>query len=735
MVTERVTIVVDAKGTRVVIRDLRNIGGTAEKSAAGVSVLKRAMLALGGTLILRSLVRVADSYNLIQNRLRVVTDGTEELVRTQAELFRIANQSRSAIEGVAQIYARFALATRDTNIEQRELLNLTENVTKAAIIGGAAQAEARAGLIQLSQALASNRLSGDELRSVLEQLPVVAQKIAQELGTSVGALRKLGEQGLITRDVIIGAFGEVDEELQEQFAKTVPTIAQSFTVLGNRITASVGKFNEVTGASAKFSKILITVGENLDVVVLGMATLIGAVLILVSGKILAKLITQFKVLTAFKFVGVAGGLTAIFLAAVKLRDTSKTLAENLFELTESFDELINERALQVLADAREDQEFLTRAIASSDSQAKAFTASLQDQINVLRGANVELKRRGAVLGGIENIMAQFGLTVFKATEADKERARALGVTLIAEKRRQKVLQEQIKILKKARIGDEAASVQLQALTELHKEGRISAELYAAGLKKLRKSSVDPLVIAQEELNLALETNVQVTQSAADILREIKGPQIEYQNNLKAINELLKIGEISLEEADAKRKKLADDEAKRTSVGKASPLTAFLRDINDQAAQTEQVLVNTFQSAEDALVDFVQTGKFNFKGLVDSILADLTRLLARQALLGLLNALGGQGGALGGAVAAGLSGARQGGGPVGAGRSFLVGEGGPEVFTPNTPGQITPGAGASVTVINVMDPGEVTAALETPEGEQVILNVIGRNRQAVRRQIS
>jgi phage-related minor tail protein len=155
-------------------------------------------------------------------------------------------------------------------------------------------------------------------------------------------------------------------------------------------------------------------------------------------------------------------------------------------------------------------------------------------------------------------------------------------------------------------------------------------------------------------------------------------------------------------------------------------------LQDFAGLAEQTLVGAFQAAEDALVEFATTGEFNFSKLVDSILSDVARLLARQALSGFLGAL--TGGAFGFEGTAGdffFGGGKAAGGPVMNDRSYLVGERGPEMFTPSVPGQITPAPQVNVQVVNVTDPEEVSAALNTPGTQDQIVNVIRRNRQSVR----
>lgn len=226
--------------------------------------LKNTMQTLGAAFGLRQLQQTVDTYTNIQNRLKLVTNNAEELTGVTKELFRISNDTRVAFEGTAEVYARVALATKDLGLSQRDTLQFAESLNQAVVLSGASAAEAAAGLIQLSQGLASGALRGDELRSVLEQLPAVADVIAKSLGITRGELRQMGQDGKITADIIIEAFKKSREELAENFAKTVPTIGQAFTVLQNHVIQFVGELDHVTGSSAAVAKSLLWIADNID---------------------------------------------------------------------------------------------------------------------------------------------------------------------------------------------------------------------------------------------------------------------------------------------------------------------------------------------------------------------------------------------------------------------------------------------------------------------------------------
>jgi tape measure domain-containing protein len=262
--TQRIEIIITERGSRQVRRNIGAIGDRASASQRSVRLLNRTLQALATGAIVSGIFRLADSFTNLQNRLRVVTNGTAELGVVTDELFDIARRTRSSFEATAELYARTALATRNLGRSQQETLNFTESLNQAIILSGASAQEAENGLIQLSQGLASNRLSGDELRSTLEQLPVVTDVIAESIGVTRGELRELGAQGKISAEIILDAFRDAREELEIRFQETVPTLAQSFTVLENTVVRLLGSLNESTGIFSNLSRGILFLADNFE---------------------------------------------------------------------------------------------------------------------------------------------------------------------------------------------------------------------------------------------------------------------------------------------------------------------------------------------------------------------------------------------------------------------------------------------------------------------------------------
>lgn len=229
---------------------LGRLEGRARKTDQTTKRLTKSFISLGNAaraliagLGIRQLVRYADTFTTIQNRLRIVTNSHSELVAVQRELLDITNRTRQSFKATTELFVRASIASRDLGKSQGELLEFVEKVNKAVIISGATSEESRAGLIQFAQGIASNTLRGDELRSVLEQLPIIADVIAKEFKVTRGELRGLAAEGEITADRIFKAF-ENSDDILAGFEQTVPTVSQAFEILKNNSIQLIGTFGD-----------------------------------------------------------------------------------------------------------------------------------------------------------------------------------------------------------------------------------------------------------------------------------------------------------------------------------------------------------------------------------------------------------------------------------------------------------------------------------------------------------
>lgn len=273
MVTENVQIRFQESGARVIKRRIDQIGMAANNATRGIFLMQRALFVVGGAGLLRGLVNQVDLLTNYENRLKLTTTSTQNLIDVQTALFDVARKSRSSFEAVADVYTRTALSVKALGISQRETLRFTESLSKAAIISGASAREANAAMIQLGQGMASNRLSGDEMRSVLEQLPFVADVIAKHLKITRGELRQFGKDGKVTAITVLDAFRSMAGEIDQLFANTTPTIAQAFTVANTNLLQFIDNIDDASNASAGIASAIIAISENIDILVFSLGLL------------------------------------------------------------------------------------------------------------------------------------------------------------------------------------------------------------------------------------------------------------------------------------------------------------------------------------------------------------------------------------------------------------------------------------------------------------------------------
>lgn len=233
------------------------IGASAKRTSSGLGLMGRAFV--GAFAVHKvaeytgALARQADTYTLMSNRLSVVVRSAHEFDYVQQRLMQVAQDSRVPIQDINELYARMGFALKDTTATTNELITFTELLAKATIVSGATTSEAEGALRQLSQGMGATQLRGQELISVMEQMPYVADMIARHMGVAVGDLKKLGEQGKLTRDVIFQAMFAGQAELEAKFKKTASTMAQGMAQLNNVLLEFVGLADRSSGASAKIT--------------------------------------------------------------------------------------------------------------------------------------------------------------------------------------------------------------------------------------------------------------------------------------------------------------------------------------------------------------------------------------------------------------------------------------------------------------------------------------------------
>jgi len=192
--------------------------------------LARAYVSLRGA---QSFVELADTFTQTTARLERMNDGMQDTAELQNMIYQAAQRSRGAYQETADMVAKLGTLAPDAFSSNKELVAFAEQINKQFALAGASGQGAQAALLQLTQAMSSGVLRGEELNSVLEQAPTIAQAIARYMGVTVGEMRELASEGKITAQVVKNALFDAAKDTNAAFDKIPLTFGQAWTMAGN----------------------------------------------------------------------------------------------------------------------------------------------------------------------------------------------------------------------------------------------------------------------------------------------------------------------------------------------------------------------------------------------------------------------------------------------------------------------------------------------------------------------
>lgn len=225
---------------------LGRTGAAADVANSSLSRLVKTVVSLAAV---KKGMDLTDTYTNTNARLAMITGSLEEQRTLQKDIFAAADRSRGDYTEMANATAKLKMLAGDTFGSNLEAVGFTELLTKSLKVSGASTAEQNSAFLQLTQAMTSGKLQGDEFRSVMENAPMVADAIAQYMGKSKAELKDLSSDGVITADIIKGAMFQAADEINGKFSQMPPTFADTWTRIKNAGTeAFSGVFEKVNTA-------------------------------------------------------------------------------------------------------------------------------------------------------------------------------------------------------------------------------------------------------------------------------------------------------------------------------------------------------------------------------------------------------------------------------------------------------------------------------------------------------
>jgi tape measure domain-containing protein len=232
----------------------QGIANIKDRATAAIGVLGRMAAVVGLALGAGEVVKIGDEWTNVNARIGLVTKSAEEQAAMQQKVFGIAQKTRQEYAATGDLYFKMARNATQLGASQQDVLDVTETVNKALVVGGASTQEAKATILQLSQALSSGRLQGDELRSLGENASVLMDEVAKYYGVTVGKLKQMGADGELTAEGVFKAILKAKAKMDKEFERMPVTIEQSVTYSLNRIGSLIFGLNKETNVFQHIAK-------------------------------------------------------------------------------------------------------------------------------------------------------------------------------------------------------------------------------------------------------------------------------------------------------------------------------------------------------------------------------------------------------------------------------------------------------------------------------------------------
>ncbi|WP_062391108.1 tape measure protein [Pseudomonas abietaniphila] len=274
----------------------------ARSAQSAASILKGALsLAVGGASV-SAIIDQAEAYTTVANRLKLVTSSSKDFTDAQSAVFSIAQRSGQPLGATAELYQRIATNQKELKLSGQGVAGIVETISKTLVISGTSAASADAALVQLGQSFASGTLRGEELNSVLEQAPALAQAIAKGMGKTVGELRSLGADGKLTAAAVVAALQAEAGAVDDLFNQMQSTIGTALTRIQTSFTRIIGETDKFSGTSVSLAGAINQASRALDQIKVPeaiavvskhaetLSTVLGVVLYAALGKVAAGMV-------------------------------------------------------------------------------------------------------------------------------------------------------------------------------------------------------------------------------------------------------------------------------------------------------------------------------------------------------------------------------------------------------------------------------------------------------------
>lgn len=269
--TATLSVEVNARGARTASNDLSHLARQSSKAEQAVAAVEtqlnrmQKLLAIGGLASLgKQVLDAADKMQSLHSQLKQVTSGMTDYTHAEKALFEISQRTTASLEATTQAFVSTKRALAEMGVTTNQTLKFTETLNKAMAVGGVNAESQKSALLQLSQALGSGVLQGDEFRSIAENAPIILDVVAEYMGKSRAEIKKLASDGKITSKVLFEAISGASGKISAKFDEMPMTFGQAMQQMENAWLKFVDGLNS-SGVMSALAQSVSFLAQHFDV--------------------------------------------------------------------------------------------------------------------------------------------------------------------------------------------------------------------------------------------------------------------------------------------------------------------------------------------------------------------------------------------------------------------------------------------------------------------------------------
>ena len=397
-----------------------------KKAQATTSLIRGAMAGIAGAGLIGGLIKQADAYGQMADRMRAATSSSAEYEMVQKHILTTAQETYRPLHEAQELYIRTADVMKGLGYNTQQTLNITDSFSYLLVTNAASADKAGTALDAYSKSLQTGKIDADSWVSIMTAMPTVAEAVATATGKTSKEIRKLGAGGKLSLSDLNLGLEQVRDSAQKAAAAMSTSVMDALNNINNAIGAYIGKANESTSATGELAKVLDLVAKNIDIVAAAGAGLVAAG---VTGYMLKNSVAAWNSVTAM----VAEAKATRDAAAAKVEATIASAALAAVQATETSAVVVGARSTEASAIAKlrviqaaRDQLAYTVALSKGTQEEARYTAALAatdiELATAKKAAFAASAQLGAALTAESAAMAKDAAATTAASVAKKEYA-------------------------------------------------------------------------------------------------------------------------------------------------------------------------------------------------------------------------------------------------------------------------------------------------------------------------